>query len=187
MTAASTGSGQFAPIANDWLYGLRAKIGFKKFLKSSLIILLIKSLRKLQAAPRLRWRSASLVLTKHSRQNSIAKTKRSNYSGVLMWQAKLKLYKTSRALHKFIFPLLLLGCTLAFPVTGQDRLAALVGDGSVMLHSPNGEMLVSINPNGPLVPASLLKIPLAHVALTTLGEDSVNSETLAFRMIGYGR
>ena len=143
-------------------------------------MLLIKSPRKLQAAPRLRWRSASLVLTKHSRQNSIAKTKRSNYSGVLMWQAKLKLYKTSRALHKFIFPLLLLGCTLAFPVTGQDRLAALVGDGSVMLHSPNGEMLVSINPNGPLVPASLLKIPLAHVALTTLGED-FRFETLFYQ------
>ena len=143
-------------------------------------MLLIKSLRKLQAAPRLRWRSASLVLTKHSRQNSIAKTKRSNYSGVLMWQAKLKLYKTSRALHKFIFPLLLLGCTLAFPVAAQDRLVALVGDGSVMLHSPNGEMLVSINPNGPLVPASLLKIPLAHVALTTLGED-FRFETLFYQ------
>jgi D-alanyl-D-alanine carboxypeptidase/D-alanyl-D-alanine-endopeptidase (penicillin-binding protein 4) len=88
-----------------------------------------------------------------------------------MWQAKLKLYKTSRALHKSILPLLLLGCTLAFPVAAQDRLVALVGDGSVMLHSPNGEVLVSINPNGPLVPASLLKIPMAHVALTTLGDD----------------
>ena len=88
-----------------------------------------------------------------------------------MWQAKLKLYKPLRALHKFIFPLLLLGCALAFPVTAQDRLAALVGDGSVMLQSPNGEALVSINPNRPLVPASLLKIPMAHVALTTLGED----------------
>ena len=88
-----------------------------------------------------------------------------------MWQAKLKLYKPLRALHKFILPLLLLGCALAFPVTAQDRLAALVGDGSVMLQSPNGEALVSINPNRPLVPASLLKIPMAHVALTTLGED----------------
>lgn len=65
----------------------------------------------------------------------------------------------------------MIGCTLAFPVTAQDRLAALVGDGSVMLSSPSGEVLVSINPDRALVPASLLKIPMAHVALTTLGED----------------
>jgi D-alanyl-D-alanine carboxypeptidase/D-alanyl-D-alanine-endopeptidase (penicillin-binding protein 4) len=88
-----------------------------------------------------------------------------------MWQVKLKLYKTSHALHKFILTLLFMGFTLAFPITAQDRLATLVGNGSVMLHSPNGEVLVSINPNRPLVPASLLKIPMAHVALSTLGED----------------
>lgn len=40
-----------------------------------------------------------------------------------------------------------------------------------MLRSPAGETLVSINPDRPLVPASLLKIPLAHVALSLLGED----------------
>lgn len=53
----------------------------------------------------------------------------------------------------------------------QERLAALVGDGSVMLRSPNGEALVSLNPDIQLVPASILKIPLAQVAMTTLGED----------------
>jgi serine-type D-Ala-D-Ala carboxypeptidase/endopeptidase (penicillin-binding protein 4) len=66
---------------------------------------------------------------------------------------------------------LLLSCTLAIPAAAQDRLAALAGDGSVMLHSPSGEVLVSINPDRSLLPASLVKIPLTQVALTTLGED----------------
>lgn len=55
--------------------------------------------------------------------------------------------------------------------TAQDRLTARVGDGSVLLQSPSGELLVAINTDRPMVPASLLKIPLAHVAFTTLGED----------------
>ena len=67
--------------------------------------------------------------------------------------------------------LLLLVCVLALPVAAQDRLVTLVGDGSVMLRSPSGETLVSLNPDIPLVPASILKIPLAQVALSTLGED----------------
>lgn len=79
--------------------------------------------------------------------------------------------KTSHTLQTVALFLLLIGSTLALPARAQDRLAPLVGDGSVMLQSPNGEVLVSINPNRPLVPASLLKIPMAHVALTTLGED----------------
>ncbi len=67
---------------------------------------------------------------------------------------------------------LLLFCgTVASPALAQDRLAALVGDGGVMLRSPSGETLVSINSNSPLVPASILKIPLAQVALTVLGEE----------------
>ncbi|MEZ5489678.1 MAG: D-alanyl-D-alanine carboxypeptidase [Gammaproteobacteria bacterium] len=67
---------------------------------------------------------------------------------------------------------LLLACgTLAFPVAGQDRLAALAGDGGVMLQAPDGEVLVSLNPDRQLIPASLVKIPLAQVALTVLGED----------------
>ena len=71
---------------------------------------------------------------------------------------------------------LLLGTTLTFlPVllmaADQDRLAQLVGNGSVMLGTPNGEELVSINPSHSLTPASVLKIPLAQVALTVLGED----------------
>jgi len=49
-----------------------------------------------------------------------------------------------------------------------------------MLHSPNGEVLVSINRDRALVPASLLKIPMAHVALTTLGED-FRFETLFYQ------
>ncbi|MDP6415808.1 MAG: D-alanyl-D-alanine carboxypeptidase, partial [Gammaproteobacteria bacterium] len=82
-----------------------------------------------------------------------------------------KLKRSSYTLHTFTLSLMLAGCALAFPVAAQDRLAALAGDGSVMLRSPNGEVLVSLEPDRTLVPASLVKIPLAQVALTTLGED----------------
>lgn len=50
-------------------------------------------------------------------------------------------------------------------------LLALAGNGTVLLRSPSGEDLVRINPDRPLMPASLVKIPMAHVALATLGED----------------
>lgn len=70
-------------------------------------------------------------------------------------------------LRAFVLSLLL----VAVPAAAQERLAALLGDGSVMLHSPGGETLLSINPDSPMVPASILKIPLAQVVLTTLGED----------------
>ena len=53
----------------------------------------------------------------------------------------------------------------------QGRLAQLVGNGSVMLRTPDGEELVSINPTLSLTPASVLKLPLAQVALSVLGED----------------
>lgn len=82
-----------------------------------------------------------------------------------------KMKSAAPTLHTLALSLLLVGCALAFPATAQDRLTALVGNGSVMLHSPSGEALVSLNPDRALVPASLLKIPLAQVALTTLGED----------------
>lgn len=82
-----------------------------------------------------------------------------------------KLKRASHTLHTFTFSLLLVGSAMAFPLAAQERLAALAGDGSVMLRSPKGELLVSINPDRALVPASILKIPLAQVALTTLGED----------------
>lgn len=51
-----------------------------------------------------------------------------------------------------------------------ESLMAMAGNGSVMLRSPDGEDLVRIHPDRPLVPASLVKIPMAQVALTTLGE-----------------
>lgn len=66
---------------------------------------------------------------------------------------------------------MLLGSMLAYPAVAQDRLTALLGEGSAMLRSPSGETLVSINPDRALIPASIVKIPLAQVALTTLGED----------------
>ncbi len=62
----------------------------------------------------------------------------------------------------------------------QDRLRALAGDGAVMLATPAGEELISINPNASLTPASVLKVPLAQVALTTLGQD-FRFETLFYR------
>ena len=73
--------------------------------------------------------------------------------------------------HTLVFSLLLSCCTLALPAMGQDRLSALVGSGAVLLHSPKGEALVSLNSDREFIPASLVKIPLAQVALTTLGED----------------
>ena len=57
------------------------------------------------------------------------------------------------------------------PAAAQNRLEALLGDGGVLLHSPDGVALVNINSERALVPASLVKIPLAQVAFTTLGED----------------
>lgn len=81
------------------------------------------------------------------------------------------LQRASHTLYTVTLSLLLVGGAMVFPVTAQDRLAALVGDGGVMLRSPSGETLVSLNSESPLVPASLLKIPLAQVALTTLGAD----------------
>lgn len=85
--------------------------------------------------------------------------------------ASTKLKRAPSTLHAFLLFLLLLGNAAFVPAEAQDRLAALVGDGSVMLRSPSGETLLSINPARPLVPASILKIPLAQVVLTTLGED----------------
>jgi len=67
--------------------------------------------------------------------------------------------------------LLLLGSMLSLPTAGQDRLATLAGNGGVLLSAPDGEILVSRNPERALVPASLVKIPLAQAALATLGED----------------
>lgn len=82
-----------------------------------------------------------------------------------------KMKRASHTLYTLTLSLLLLISAMAFPAVAQDQLAALAGDGSVMLRSPNGEVLVSINPNRALVPASVVKIPLAQVALTALGED----------------
>ncbi len=73
--------------------------------------------------------------------------------------------------HTLVISLLLSCCTLALPALGQDKLSSLIGSGGVLLHSPKGDVLVSLNPDRELIPASLVKIPLAHVALTTLGED----------------
>lgn len=64
-----------------------------------------------------------------------------------------------------------LACAIATGATAQDRLNSLTGNGSVLLASPSGEVLTSLNPERVMVPASLVKIPLTQVALTTLGED----------------
>jgi len=73
--------------------------------------------------------------------------------------------------HRSLLVIVLL--TLPLSLFGADRshLTELVGDGTVMLRSPSGEELLSINPDKPMVPASVLKIPLALVAINVLGED----------------
>ncbi|MBT8146949.1 MAG: D-alanyl-D-alanine carboxypeptidase, partial [Gammaproteobacteria bacterium] len=78
---------------------------------------------------------------------------------------------TASTFSGLTLPILLVGCALFSPAAAQDRLAILAGDGGVMLRSPGGEELVSLNPDRALMPASLVKIPLAQAALTTLGED----------------
>jgi len=82
-----------------------------------------------------------------------------------------KLKPASPNCYPVVLILLVAGCMLAVPIAAQDRLLALAGNGSVMLRAPGGETLVSLNPDRELVPASLVKIPLAQVVLTTLGED----------------
>jgi serine-type D-Ala-D-Ala carboxypeptidase/endopeptidase (penicillin-binding protein 4) len=72
--------------------------------------------------------------------------------------------------------LLVFTCTASLADTRTSELAPaaivrLAGNGSVLLRSPAGEDLVRINPDRSLLPASLVKIPMAHVALTSLGED----------------
>ncbi len=54
---------------------------------------------------------------------------------------------------------------------GQDRIESLLGDGGVLLQSPSGENLLSIGAEQSLIPASIVKIPLTHVAMTSLGDD----------------
>jgi len=77
----------------------------------------------------------------------------------------------ARCVQALVTALLLAVAPLAALSAEQERLAVLLGDGGLLLHSPQGEALLSINSKRALVPASLLKIPLSHVALTTLGED----------------
>ncbi|MSQ98483.1 MAG: peptidase S13 [Xanthomonadales bacterium] len=82
-----------------------------------------------------------------------------------------KLQHPAPALPALALLLLLVGGALTLPAAAQEQLATLAGDGSIILRSPTGETLVSINPERALIPASLLKIPLAQVALTSLGAD----------------
>jgi len=56
------------------------------------------------------------------------------------------------------------------PVQAQN-LESVLGNGAVLLQSPSGETLLSVNADRAMIPASLLKIPLAQLALQALGED----------------
>ncbi|MBM89052.1 MAG: hypothetical protein CMQ41_11815 [Gammaproteobacteria bacterium] len=60
---------------------------------------------------------------------------------------------------------------LASQTLAQALLESYIENGSVLLHSPEGNAILSHNSRQALVPASLLKIPLAHVTLSSLGED----------------
>ena len=61
--------------------------------------------------------------------------------------------------------------TLPLNASAQQALDDRTGNRSVLLQSPAGEIVFSLNADMPLVPASLLKIPLAQAALTALGAD----------------
>ncbi|MGM0631692.1 MAG: D-alanyl-D-alanine carboxypeptidase/D-alanyl-D-alanine-endopeptidase [Pseudomonadota bacterium] len=87
------------------------------------------------------------------------------------------------AVFSRIFCVLLLALIVAPTGLGAatpGSLTAMAGNGTVMLRSPRGEDLVRINPERPLIPASLVKIPMAQVALDTLGE-SFRFETHFYR------
>ncbi len=73
--------------------------------------------------------------------------------------------------RRTVTSLLLFIAVLPLFAEAQNRLSELAGDGAVLLHAPDGEVLVSYNPDRSLVPASIVKIPLSQVALTTFGED----------------
>jgi D-alanyl-D-alanine carboxypeptidase/D-alanyl-D-alanine-endopeptidase (penicillin-binding protein 4) len=75
------------------------------------------------------------------------------------------------SLHIYSRFLLIVGCLLASSSFSQNQLEELAGDGGILFHSPSGQVLASLNPENSLIPASLVKIPLAQVALNTLGED----------------
>ncbi|HCI87820.1 MAG TPA: peptidase S13, partial [Gammaproteobacteria bacterium] len=83
-------------------------------------------------------------------------------------------------IRSLLFLLSLISYLLSPSVLAQTRLESLLGDGGVMLNSPLGESLVSINADQELLPASLVKIPLTQVVLTALGED-FRFETRFFR------
>lgn len=71
------------------------------------------------------------------------------------------------------FSLIALLGSLCLPVaaSAQDGLAALLGEGGMLMHDPAGEVVASHDPDRVLVPASIVKIPLSQVALDVLGED----------------
>lgn len=77
-----------------------------------------------------------------------------------------------RALWILLFSPALL---VILPASADDlapaALVRLVGNGSVLLRSPEGEDLVRIQPERSLIPASLVKIPLAQASMAALGED----------------
>ncbi|MCY4264329.1 MAG: D-alanyl-D-alanine carboxypeptidase [Gammaproteobacteria bacterium] len=75
------------------------------------------------------------------------------------------------AMRKLLIALLLLASIHSTSPLAQQQLDSLLVNGSVLLHSPRGEMLISHQPTLPLIPASLIKIPIAQVALAVLGED----------------
>ncbi len=56
-------------------------------------------------------------------------------------------------------------------VIAQDRIAELAGDGAVLMRSPTGGSLYSLNIHAPLIPASIVKLPLSHAALSLLGDE----------------
>ena len=83
------------------------------------------------------------------------------------------------ALLMLVLPLLVAAFQNA-SVQARQSLTSLPANGSVLLHSPRGETLVSHQPQLALIPASLVKIPLAQVALAALG-GNYRYETYFYR------
>lgn len=62
--------------------------------------------------------------------------------------------------------------TLGAQTQLQQKIIEQVGKGSVVLKQQNGEYLIRYRADQPLIPASVLKIPLAAAALDLLGEQT---------------
>ncbi|MBN1980766.1 MAG: D-alanyl-D-alanine carboxypeptidase [Chitinivibrionales bacterium] len=99
-------------------------------------------------------------------------TQRQNYH--YLWHVSSRIRSLIRG---YVFTTILL-CSIPAIATAagsgdsvKERVAALISEGAVILHDENGSTLLSINADKLLVPASIIKIVTAAIALDVLGSQ----------------